>query len=465
MRAAPGHWRHSLRARLLAGTLIWIFLSVLAAGWLLSDLFRAHLQRQLENELALHMNELVAAFTVDEEGRATITSGPADPRLQLPFSGLYWQIDRLEPGKDPVTAVFRSRSLWDEQLDVPPTPLTDTAGDAARTASAKSIAGPRDDRLLASVRIVTTPEGNDAWRMIVAIDEHALEEPLTRFRRMLALSLGLLALGLTAAAIMQVLTGLRPLAFLRARLQEVRAGRSARIEGVFPSEIQPLVDEFNAVLQGSDEIIERARTQAGNLAHALKTPLSVLANAARTDDSPLGRLVAEQTGLAREQVEHHLARARAAAVHRRPGQRTEVAPVVAALLRTLARLHADRNLQVHQSGMVAGYAFRGEPQDLQEMLGNLLDNAFHWARGTLRITLSPQGADMLTIVIDDDGPGLSAAQREQVLQRGVRMDERVPGSGLGLSIARDLALAYGGDVQLFESPPGGLRVILSLPAA
>lgn len=461
MSAARAGRLPSLRARLLAGTLIWIFVSILASGWLLSDLFRAYLQRQLTAELALHLNELVASFTVDEEGRASIAAGPADPRLQLPFSGLYWQIDQLQAGKAPVTAAFRSRSLWDGQLDLPSSPAG-VAG-AGQTGLLR-LDGPHHDRLFASMRLVTTPEGNDVWRMIVAVDESTLEEPLARFRRMLVFSLGLLALGLTTAAIMQVMIGLRPLASLRERLQAVRTGRSARIEGTFPSEIQPLVDEFNAVLLGSDEVIERARTQAGNLAHALKTPLSVLANAVRDDDAPLARLVAEQTGLARQQVDHHLARARAAA-HRRPGQRTEVAPVLAALLRTLGRLHADRNVRVQESGIVAGAAFRGELQDLQEMLGNLLDNAFHWARGHLRITLSQQTADTLTFLIDDDGPGLTEAGRAQVLQRGVRMDERVPGSGLGLSIARDLALAYGGDLRLLASPLGGLRVMLSLPAA
>lgn len=477
---------HSLRGRLLVGTLTWILVSVLVAGWALSDLFRQHIARQLTLELTVHMNQLVAALTVDEQGTPSLAFDLSDPRLEQPYSGLYWQIDRLS-NDGLAESVFHSRSLWDQTLKLPADASETTYGNMV------SLAGPEGSTMLALQRVVTPPEGAAAYRLVVAVDNSSVERPLGEFRVLMAVFLGLLALGLTVAAVVQVVVGLRPLALLRERLADVRAGRAARIEGRFPSEIEPLVQEFNAVLHSNEEIVERARTQAGNLAHALKTPLSVLANGAAQEDTPFGRLVTEQVELASRQVEHHLARARAAAAVRAPRRRTEVASVVQGLARMLARLYAEKDVQLNTNAVMNSVFFRGDQQDLQEMLGNLMENACKWADRNVLVTIGADALDglsgpagltqagasatrarrdvatsrdtpgMILLRIDDDGPGLSAEQRDAIFQRGVRMDERKHGSGLGLAIVRDLATAYGGSVCARASPLGGLSIELRLP--
>jgi signal transduction histidine kinase len=261
-----------------------------------------------------------------------------------------------------------------------------------------------------------------------------------------------------------VLIALVPLKRLHGALAAVHSGGTARLEGYFPGEVQPLVEEFNTVLAQNAEVVERARTQAGNLAHALKTPLSVIANAVRGKDGELAQLVHRQVEVAGKQIDYHLSRSRVAASVRVPGARTPVSPVLEGLVRVMRRIHAQRDLEliVHPHGGLV--AFRGEEQDLQEMLGNLLDNACKWAVQRIEVALAVVG-DELRITIDDDGCGIADKERERVLNRGERADERVPGSGLGLAIVDDLARLYGGRVELADSPLGGLRVLIALPVA
>lgn len=460
MKRVLGELHHSLRGRLLAGTLTWILVSILVAGWALSDLFGQHMARQLASELSVHMNQLVAALSVDEQGQASLAFELSDTRLQQPYSGLYWQIDRLPPEGPPSEALYHSRSLWDQTLRLPSaTPETTYAG-------LVQLPGPRNGSMLALLRVVTPPEGTAAYRLIIAADRHILDEPLAEFRMLLVGFLGLLALGLTTVAIVQVVVGLKPLALLRQRLADVRSGPASRIEGRFPNEVQPLVDEFNAVLHRNGEIVQHARTQAGNLAHAIKTPLSILANAAAREQTPFGHLVAEQVDLATRQVEHHLARARAAAAVRTPGMRSEVQPVIRGLARVLIKLYSDKGVQLNTDVVADSFIFKGEQQDLQEMLGNLMENACKWADRNVQVSVAVHDGDtpgMIVFHVEDDGPGLPEAQRETIFQRGVRMDERMPGSGLGLAIVRDLATAYGGSVQACASSLGGLGINLYLP--
>ena len=248
-------------------------------------------------------------------------------------------------------------------------------------------------------------------------------------------------------------------------LQQVREGRTARLEGRFPTEVQPLIDDFNGVLDRNAEVVARARTQAGNLAHALKTPLAVLGNAAvQTPQSELASLVAEQVQVAQRHIHWHLARARVAASQGLPGQRTPLAPLLDKLLRVMDKLHAPRRLDLGRDAVPADWAFAGEEQDLQEMLGNLLDNACRSARGAVRVSAQHEG-QQLHIMVDDDGPGIAPELRAAVLQRGVRLDESTPGSGLGLAIVVELAQLYGGALTLETSELGGLSARLSLPAA
>lgn len=446
--------RRSLRIRLLVGTLFWIVASVLVAGWGLGNLFRQHVTTQFHAELKTHLDQLTAQLVLDGQGRPMLTMALSDPRLNKPFSGLYWQIEAV--GSPDTGMVMRSRSLWDEALVVPRDVVADGEIHQHRGQ------GPEGSPVGVVERTVRIDD--TSLRLVVAADERLLIEPIERFQGVLWLALGALGLGLAIAALVQVFVGLAPLRRLRDALGRVRSGEKQRMEGAFPSEIMPLVDEFNSVLEQNAEVVERARTQAGNLAHALKTPLSVLANAAHARDDELARLVATQVEMARKQVDYHLARAQAAATARLPGARTALQPVIDGLVRVMQRIHADRQLELGVRPGAGDLAFRGEEHDLQEMLGNLLDNACKWAAHHVEIQVG-MAQGQLEIMVDDDGHGIAADQWDAMLQRGVRADQQVPGSGLGLAIVDDLARMYGGAIHLADSPRGGARAILRLPAA
>jgi signal transduction histidine kinase len=453
----PATLRGSLRLRLLVTTLVWIVVSIIVAGWGLGSLFRSHVEAQFNAELGTHLDQLTAHLVLDGQGRPALSVPMSDPRFNRPFGGLYWQIDRnVGPNLPAIDGALRSRSLWDQVLAVPAdTPL---AGDIHQ----HRIGGPKETTLGAVERTVRIDDAS--LRLVVAADEGLMIEPVARFNGALWLALGALGIGLAFAALLQVVVGLAPLRQLRLALGRVRDGGTRQLEGNFPTELRPLVDEFNSVLMQNAEVVERARTQAGNLAHALKTPLSVLANAARGQDGELARLVVGQVATAQKQVDYHLTRAQAAAAVRIPGARTPVGSAVDGLLRTMQRIYAERELTLTALPMAPDLMFRGEEQDLQEMLGNLLDNACKWAATRVEVRAGIDG-DRLDIRIDDDGPGIAPGQREAMIRRGVRADEQVPGTGLGLAIVDDLARLYGGQVALAESPLGGLAATLDLPAA
>lgn len=457
----------SLRLRLLAATLVAVALALVLAGMLLSDLFRHHVMRQFEHTLTVQLDQVTARLEFDAGGRPQLDARRlTDPRWTRPYSGLYWQLDELAGGTLQ-RAVLRSRSLWDAELPV----AADTVADGE--VHVHHVAGPDGAPLLLLERAVSgDARAGTQWRLMVAGDAREASAAAGRFTDVLASSLAVLFVLLGAAAWAQVAVGLAPLRALQRALAAVHGGQAQRIEGRFPGEVQPLVDDFNRVLERNAEVVARARTQAGNLAHAIKTPLAALAQAAAAAQrqpqagAELAPLVSEQVAAARRQIDWHLAHSRAAAAQGVPGMAVALAPLVDGLLRVLGRVHAERHLELRADSIAADLAFAGEEQDLQEILGNLLDNACKWARRRVRVTAALQpGApgQALRIVIDDDGPGIDDARREAVLVRGRRLDESVPGSGLGLAIVMDLVSMYGGGISLGASPAGGLRVTLALP--
>lgn len=463
----------SLRVRLLIGTLLGVSAALLVAGLVLSNLFREQVARQFQAGLRVHLDQLTASVEPGADGRPVLSAELADARWHKPYSGLYWQVDGLD-GLDGQTqkvvpALLRSRSLWDATLRVPDDVLADGEVHVHDTA------GPDGTRLRVMERAVRPAEvAGTVWLLRVAQDTHELDDAVSSFVGVLVVSLGVLAAALMAAAVAQVAVGLAPLRSLQAAVSALRAGRLQRLEGVqgnFPAELQPLVDDFNGVLDQNEQIVLRARTQAGNLAHAIKTPLAVLSNAAARPDTPpaeLARLVEEQVAQARRQVNWHLSRARAAAAVGVPGVRTPVANVVGPLVKVMDRVHAGRHLDFDDRTADSPLCFAGEEQDLQEMLGNLLDNACKWAQSSVLVevtTVDGATTPRLQITVEDDGPGIAEALREKVLARGARADEQMPGSGLGLAIVNDLAQLQGGGVCLESSEAlGGLRVRLELPA-
>ncbi len=454
-------WTDSLRFRLLAGAAVWVALALMLAGWIIADLFQTHVRQRFEAELTNHLEQLAAVLEIGADGRPALRQPLSDPRFRRPLSGLYWQVG--ESGDAPL----RSRSLWDSVLPLPDDRVED--GVLHR----HDVTGPANQSLFVLERFVLLPERAEPIRIAVAADRAELAGVTRAFNATLALSLAVLAVTLIVAALIQVQIGLKPLSRLRGALTEVRAGRKKRFDVAMPTEIRPLVEDLNALLAHAEETVGRGRLQAGNLAHALKTNLAVLANEAATLDErnarEVGAAMVRQVELMRRHVDHHMARARAAAARGVPGISTPVPDCVAALARVMRKLHAAKALDIRVD-TADGLLFAGEREDLDEMLGNLLDNACKWARGRVDVTGRVEmgrmeDGGMLSITLDDDGPGLPDNCREAVLEPGVRLDESTPGTGLGLAVVRDVARLYGGDVQLGASPLGGLRATLRLPAA
>jgi len=333
------------------------------------------------------------------------------------------------------------------------------------------VAGPEDQRLRVIERTVDL--GDDGrYLFAVAGDALEIDDETQGFDRAIAITFVALAVVLLITTMFQVRFGLAPLKRISESLAAIRSGKAERLEGRFPVEIAPLARETNALIEANREIVERARTHVGNLAHALKTPLSVIVNEATArGEDPLAAKVREQADVMRDQVQRHLERARIAARATVVGTVTDVAPVVTSLARSMEKIHRDRGIAIDIE-TPRDTRFRGERQDLEEMVGNLVDNACKWAQSRVAVEVLPerdaaQATATLRVVVDDDGPGLTPAQRALVgaVRRGQRLDETKPGSGLGLSIVVDLAALYGGALTLGTAPIGGLRAELVLPAA
>jgi signal transduction histidine kinase len=430
--------------------------ALLIAGILFTSLFQRAVERNFDERLDALLRALVGTG-LSAEGVVVEAAGAlGEPRFALPQSGWYWQIRDAATGE----VVAASPSLFGDSL--PATPLPQDDG-SVRVAS---LEGPGGQRLRAMERLVVTGPGR-AHAVLVAGDYGSLAGDIGRFGATVALTLGAFGLLLAAGAALLVRYGLRPLRDVRRALRSVRLGEAATLQGDYPIEIAPLVNDLNALLTSNREIIERARTQVGNLAHALKTPLAVLQNEARAAQGPLATKVGEQAAVMRDHINYYLDKARMAAQSNVIGVVTPVAPVVDGLARVMRKVHSERDLSL-ETVVPADLRFRGERQDLEEMAGNLIDNACKWAAGRVRVS-GKDGADGrrrdLVLVVEDDGPGLAEGERAAALARGARLDESVPGSGLGLAIVGELVRVYGGRLDLDASPMGGLAARLTLPSA
>ena len=415
-------------------------------------------QNNFDTALQADMDGLIAAAEPDPDGGGvTLAEHFLNGRFAPVYSGLYYQI-RSAQGQTQI-----SRSLFDKEIN----PVNQTTKGALMWGSA---VGPENQRLrVVSRKVDLTPDNNrqDSYTFLVAGDMADVDRQTSEFDTTLFWSFLLLGLGLIGAILVQVKIGLSPLRHVSEALTRIRDGKARRLDGRFPTEIAPLAGELNSLIQHSEEVVGRARTHVSNLAHFLKTPLSVLAAEADAhehdpDAAALAEMVKRQVFSMRRQVDHYLSRARAAGSLDVLGNRTQVSAVLDDLARVIARIHAARGIVVDAQCADDLY-FRGERQDLEEMLGNLIDNACKWARTRVRVRCEKQ-AGRLVLTIEDDGPGLSAQQRSQVGERGERLDESVPGSGLGLAIVRDISKLYGGFFGLDESSLGGLLARLELPA-
>ena len=439
----------SLQRRMIGIAAAWIALLLCGGGYALDRVLTTAVTRNFDDQLQYILQSRLLTSEVGPEGEVIFNRELADQRFVEPYSGLYWQVSA--PGHEP----FPSRSLWDRRL---------AYGSKHEDRSAHYYDSSQfgDEKLRVVERDVTLPGSPVRWRFQVAESRDGLDAQITALRRTLLRSFALLALGLILLAALQTVYGLAPLRRVRLEIAKMRAGRTNRISSAMPVEVAPMVEELNALVEHNERQAEEARRHAGNLAHALKTPLTVIMNAATANAEDLADTVCREATTMRRQVDHHLARARAVGRRGSAHSRAEVWPSVESVERAVGRLYrhvridADgrRDVQVHV-----------ERQDLDEMLGNLVENAAKYGGGSVFVTVGAQ-AGFVELLVEDDGAGIPEEERVRIFDRGVRLDTGKPGTGLGLAIVRDVAEIYGGTVALEESEDlGGLLVRLRLPAA
>lgn len=423
---------------------------LLGGGLALDRVLTSAVTSNFDAGLEYVMTQMIASAEIGPDGEVRLNRPMGDQRFLEPYSGMYWQISG--EGFD----LFRSRSLWDQALRVNP-----AHGDE-KSHFYDSYELP-DEQLRIVERDIYLPTSKTRWRFQVAQGREALDAQIQTLRSTILKSFALLAIGLIAMAALQTLYGLWPLRKLRVAIVDMRAGRARRVEGqLLPTEVEPLVAELNGLLEHNEKQAEEAREHAGNLAHALKTPLTVIMNAATAKAPDLGETVMREAATMRRQVDHHLARARAVGRRGHAHSRSDIWPSLQSVERAVSRLYDNVRLDIAGD---KDLVVRVERQDLDEVLGNLIENAAKYGGGSVFVTVQRDG-DFVEVLVEDDGPGINPEDRDRLFSRGVRLDISKPGTGLGLAIVRDVAEIYGGAISLEESEDmGGLLARLRLPRA
>lgn len=439
----------SLSRRMIVTAAVWITLLLTIGGFALDRVLTNAVTRSFDDQLEYVLTALIASAEIGPDKEVIFNREPADQRFLESYSGLYWQVS-AKGVED-----FASRSLWDRRLRF---------GAQHRDLGIHTYDSAQfpDEKLRIVERDVRLPGSPLRWRFQVAGSRLALDEQIKALRQTLLVSFLMLAIGLIAMAALQTFYGLWPLRKVREEIVRMRAGQSRQIDRAMPVEVAPMVEELNGLIAHNERQAEEARRHAGNLAHALKTPLTVIMNAATANAADLGPTVIREAATMRRQVDHHLARARAVGRRGNAHSRCDVWPSLESVERAVGRLYSHvrfdldgpKDLQVHV-----------ERQDLDEMLGNLIENAAKYGGGSVFVTVGAQ-AGFVEFLVEDDGLGIPEVERVRIFDRGARLDTGKPGTGLGLAIVRDVAEIYEGTVSLEESEDlGGLLVRLRLPAA
>ncbi len=450
-------WR-SLKFRLFAAAAVCIVGALVLYWSVLTQVFEQHVSERLYKELEAHLNQLTTRLEASDRGEITVTDVLDNPRFERPFGGLYWQVRTA--GGD----VFSSRSLWDQTITAPG--VQGRTGEISRHRDVKSNAG----TLLLVKRTVVMKAGRKDLQvqLVVAMDQNELNTARASFASDVLILVSLLALFLFAAMAAQTLIGLRPLSTLRRRVKAISSNRQNVLEGQFPSEVEPLVDELNGLLNERAEMVDRARASASDLAHGLKTPLAILAAEGRAikdaGHDEISREIDLQIGVMNRQIERQLARARARGQQRLAGQGTELGPALSKLIRAFRQLPRGGEISWRED-IAEGLYADIDLMDLEEVAGNILDNARKWTDDEVAVSASLEGDKHVVIAVEDNGPGLPPEQTLAVTQRGSRMDEDAPGSGLGLAITQDILEIYNGHMSIENLEPHGLRIEIVLPAS
>mgnify|MGYP002402529051 CR=1 FL=1 len=454
----PAFWPRSLAFRAIAFSTIWAIVALAVIATVISTLFRQASERGFESLLSAHLFNLISSVSVTEGGFLVGSPNLGDLRFTQPGSGWYWSV---EPASDNVRGELSSLSLTSP---VPALPTDEVPFDP--TFQRRYFTEGPDGQLLEvheSEFLLDAENRIARFRMMGNRTE--FEAEIAAFNRQLYTYLGLFGLGMIAINAVAIMLGLGPLGRVRRALAEIREGKAQRLDGVFPTEIAPLAEETNALIDSNRRIVERARTQVGNLAHSLKTPLAVLLNEGRAIGDGKGKLIVEQASAMQQQVEHYLQRARIAAQRESVVFRTPVRPVMERMTRVVQKLGPDKKVSLSLPS--ADVTFAGEREDLEEITGNLLENAMKWSHGKVRVSIGLPAEDdsaspHFTLAVEDDGPGIPEDKAREALQRGKRLDETKPGTGLGLAIVSDLVKEYGGRLELGRSDLGGLKASVTL---
>jgi signal transduction histidine kinase len=450
--AVTGSMRRSgsLTRRMIGVAALWIGVLLLLGGFALDRVLSRSIVSSFDAQLENVLNGMIGASEIGPNGEVRFIRPPADQRFLETYSGAYYQISGK--GQEP----FPSRSLWDRRLNV------DLGHNDLKLHKRDSFEFPGEPLRILE-RDIILPGSNVRWRYQVAQSRDEINEQIRELRTILVRSFAVLGFGLLVLAALQAFYGLWPLRRVRREVAAIRSGNQVRISDHFPNEINPLVDEINELLAHSEAQAEEARRHAGNLAHALKTPLTVITNAATANAPDLTVTVCREASTMRRQVDHHLARARAIGRRASVQARVIVWESAEAVQRAVATLYNEVTIDLAGDRTVE---VRVERQDLDEMLGNLVENAAKYGGGRVFVTVEPAADGFAEILIEDDGQGIAQAQRDELFSRGARLDTTgKPGTGLGLAIARDVAELYGGTITLDESEDlGGLLARLRLPA-
>ena len=455
----------SLARRITIAAAVWGLFVLIGGAVALSAVYRAQtlalVEQDLQETLITLSRELIREDAFLADGRITNTDRdffPSDARFQTQYSGQYWAVVGLNPDMT-ISGDFRSKSLWDE--DVPITPdLIAAAVASPGVTQFGNFDGPADQRSRVAAQAIVIEQRATPLILMAAADRTPNDVAATRFRNLLLGTMIALFSGVFLAMLLGIRYSLNPLSRLQVDIARVREGETQKLVGDYPEEVRPLTEELNKLIEHNRDVVERARTHVGNLAHALKTPLAVLKNEAH-GQTQLDDVVRRQTDSMQTNVEHYLKRARMAARAETIGARTEIRPVIDGLARLLNRLFDAKGIEVNVAGS-ASAIFRGEKQDFEEMIGNLMENACKWASTEVTVTIT-ELSDALTIDVEDDGKGLSEEERAAAMKRGVRLDETKPGTGLGLSIVKELAELHKGQLELGVAASGGLRARLRFP--
>lgn len=447
----------------MIGAALWALVVLAVIVVILSTVYRSQIVTLLDDELDRTLVTLARSVDADSNGRLTSKPDalPSDPVFQTPLSGRYWVMVSLD-GVGGYGDYLNSNSLWDGEIPWPHSQAGELRNRPGTILHRNGV-GPNGEPLRMAAQSLILPDRDAPVMLLAGFDRSETDRGSRRFTWLLVVAMSALAAGILFALWLGIRSALRPLRRVEADIADVREGRRTRLEGDYPSEVRPLSEELNKLLEHNRGVVERAQTHVGNLAHALKTPIAVLMNEA-SGEGPLDDVVRRQAGAMHDNVQHYLKRARAAARAQTLGARAEIAPVLADLSRLMNKLFASKNISVTVSE-TRGLFFRGERQDLEEMIGNLIENGCKWARSRVHVSVERQG-EIFLLHVDDDGDGLEEEERSAALQRGVRLDEAAPGTGLGLSIVTELAEMHEGAFFLDHAPElGGLRATLRLPIA